>query len=543
MPVDGPSARSSGARWWVLLWVVALAFVGTSLAVRVIHRGPYVPGWDILGAAQGLYLVETKTPAEILAFHRENVFHPTNVWNVHAAPVVTLPGLLASWWPWEYWNHVVTFTIVLVILTLTAAAVGASWREAPIVVLAWGASSTLLSQSVVGFAYVTGFLPYAIALYAVLRLRARPWSTLMMAALAIAFAWQGQELGRTVFAVFLVATVTVAGASWSTRAVWLAAGAWQLRETLLHLHYNTTRWKLIVPTFADVVTVVPELLRHALIRPQVELASFVALGLVCLLLVRRNRWLWWSLAALHGGLIGLLALNAVEFVWPRRIVVFLFLLLAAIVSVYVERGRTIRRVLLAALVVANVAQFANVVAWSRTPIVDPTRDWGFTLPHVWTSVENMVPYLDVEWYEDMRARVDRGERLLLLYNLSAYEENYTNPSGVIERLYLHLGHARFVSNVFVFGSVRCRWVCLPIRPLSEVSDFVAALQDPSSITGFKFTNEVDAEAYRQEIDGIERALESRFAIDYVEPWHVSNGKTERYAAFKLVPKLGTGAAS
>ena len=38
---------------------------------------------------------------------------------------------------------------------------------------------------------------------------------------------------------------------------------------------------------------------------------------------------------------------------------------------------------------------------------------------------------------------------------------------MLERLYLGLGHERFVDSVFVFGSRTCRYCCLPIHPLKD----------------------------------------------------------------------------
>lgn len=65
-----------------------------------------------------------------------------------------------------------------------------------------------------------------------------------------------------------------------------------------------------------------------------------------------------------------------------------------------------------------------------------------------------------------------GERLLLIYNFDCYVENMTNPVGVLERLYVWLGHERFVRSVFAFGSEPCRYSCLPIRPLADFETFL-----------------------------------------------------------------------
>src|SRR6185436_12741192 len=78
----------------ILLAAGALS-IGIGLAVRVVHRGPYVPGWDFLGAAEGLWLVSTKTAAEIVSLYIAEFYNwHLTVWNLWGAPVVLLPGAL-----------------------------------------------------------------------------------------------------------------------------------------------------------------------------------------------------------------------------------------------------------------------------------------------------------------------------------------------------------------------------------------------------------------------------------------------------------------
>lgn len=65
----------------------------------------------------------------------------------------------------------------------------------------------------------------------------------------------------------------------------------------------------------------------------------------------------------------------------------------------------------------------------------------------------------------------------------------TNPEGLLERLYLSLGHQRFVRSVFVFASESCRYSCLPIFPLTDFETFLDGVRldgptPPATLTAY-----------------------------------------------------------
>jgi hypothetical protein len=139
-----------------LLWL-GLVSVVVSLVLRTLHRGQYYPGFDIVGAAQGLLLVSTKGPLEILRWYADYHYFPNFGlgWNAYGAPLVLLPGWLTAIIPWEYWAHVVTFVGTLLSFGLLGRAFGLRGPEWAVIVLAWGASSAMLSYSICGFAYLS----------------------------------------------------------------------------------------------------------------------------------------------------------------------------------------------------------------------------------------------------------------------------------------------------------------------------------------------------------------------------------------------------
>jgi hypothetical protein len=427
---------------------------------------------------------------------------------------------MASLWPWEYWNHVVTFAIFLLILWLISTAIGLGVSECWIILLAWGASSTLLSFSITGIPFVTSFLPHALALWVVLNSRLRQhwlW-TLLLGLLANELSWHSYELGRTVFVVFLAAALFLKEVPWKTRIVWLLAFALQLRDVLIHPNWNTAKYSQVpMLGIGETAQRIAAIGAKLFVDQWIGLPTVFVAGVASVMLVRHNRWFLRSVFAVQVALIVALAMHSVGAVWPRRFLMVEFYCLVAIAALYRELrsapAQHIAKVgLLGLLVVGNLWQMADTLQFNRGPLDKQGKGWDFTMPFVHTTVDYMVPFIDVDWYLELRARADAGDKLLLVYNLSSYEENHTNPSGVLERLYLHLGHTRFTSSVFVFGSMPCRWNCLPIRPMEELDTFVNTISDPSSFTGYYMAHPYDPEAYRRETARIFERVSERFEI-------------------------------
>jgi hypothetical protein len=135
----------------------------------------------------------------------------------------------------------------------------------------------------------------------------------------------------------------------------------------------------------------------------------------------------------------------------------------------------------------------------------------------------MVRPFTVDWYRALRRQVLNGRKLFLAYNLSSYDEDPTDPSAVIDRLYLSLGHDRFVQSVWVFGNQTERWNHLPIRPLGEFADFVQTL-DPDEFVGEWLYHPADddqsweaARVHRAELKQMFAALEDHFDLRWNGP--------------------------
>ena len=526
------------------LALYAVASFALSAVLRVVHRGAYYPGWDILGAANGLFMVSTQTVRELAVHLATRPYDSLYAWDVEGILAV-IPGWLTAQWPSEYWAHAITPVVVATALWLLARAIDLRWRDGWVLLLAWGASSALVSWSITGLPYISCVLPYALALWAVLRWQERVDVTILIAAFACLLSWHVQEIGRTVFLVFFAATLLLPGAPWTTRAAWLLCGVGGASIVFANQNFNSGRFAAMeMPGIADlreaVVGVVGRWLTAQIDLPALPIAAAAAVALT-----GRRRWFWGALLALHAGLILLVAANhgtqqGVLTIWPRRTLLFSFLCVATVVAAWRERPRAARWVI-ALLLVGNLWQLADTVRWSRAPFQPRWEGQAFTLPYVHSTLDYWVPFAPVDWSAEMRARVEAGRKLFLIYNLSAFDENPTNPAAVLERLYLSLGHQRFIDSVLVFGTQSVRWDALPIRPMETVDATVDGIEDPAAYDVYRLSSTGDdedapvAERYRGDVAALMAAIERHFEL--VPGTSEEDDHHRRVARFTLRPRV------
>jgi hypothetical protein len=344
-------------------------------------------------------------------------------------------------------------------------------------------------------------------------LHTRPLLTACLAALAAESCWHVYQAGRTASLVFLAALVFFRRVPLTTRAIWLAAAAVQIIEAgLIHTSssppvYQLHGWE-VGGLDAGGLPLFGERLGHldaALVWKGVEqfsahLWSFFDLPTVWLLgatsfaFFRRDRWFLLSLLLFNTALLVFLAIpvgvTTADALRPRRFIAIEGYSLVAIASMMREAGPAARRAFVALLLLGNVWQGVNLAQFVHRP----RAEIEFPMPYMSSSEGvGLVSHAEVDVSRALLARVEAGERILLLYNFSCYAENLTNPQGILERLYLSLGHERFVRSVLVFGSSNCRYSCLPIRPLPELATFLDGVRPggptpPDLITGYYVQN-------------------------------------------------------
>jgi len=521
--------------------------VTVSLTARVIHRGPYVPGFDLLSAAQGTYNIATQKTADLLASVFANGFRTVGAWNVEGLPSTLVPGLLTTLWPWEYWAHVVTFVATAAALALLAHALRLGCRHGLLVVLGAGASSAFLSFSVTGFFYMSAILPHLLFLWAAMRARRRPLWALAASVVAAWLAPHVQELGRTVWIDFAAGALLLPRTRITVRAMWLLLGAWLCWQSTIHHTFNTSHYAAMrLPPLHDCAARLNDLLGR-LTTLQIDTPGLLIAGALALLLIRRARFFWWAIVGAQLALLLLLAVNVGDVegpnnVWPRRTLLLSFLLLAATATAYRER-RTWRPVFIAILTAGMLWQVADTLRSSLRPLDAHAMDRDyFPLPYVHNTIDYTVPFALVDWSALIQADVDTGRRVVLLYNLLAYDENPTNPAGLLERLYLRLGHARFIDSVIVFGDDVVRWNRMPLRPMATLEAFVGGMDDREEWIVYAIAHPADrhpswiaAQGFRTQTYTIMRALETRFVAE--SSLELNDRIGRQLVRFTLVPRV------
>jgi hypothetical protein len=463
------------------LLAIGTASVAASLVVRLGHRGPYFAEWDLVAATQGHMLASTLSFWEAL---REVWYQNRHFWipfPAYAAPFTLTAGYLERLWPSLYWAHALSLLSFVTTLMLIAAATGLPVRRFGGLLLAWGASSTLLSYAVVGYPWASGFLSHALALFVVMnrRLHTRPLLTAGLAALAAESCWHVYQTGRTASLVFLVAVVLMRRVPIATRAIWLVAAGVQILEAgWIHPSPSSTTFFGERLGHLDAAVLWAGVTRFAqALWGFFDLPTVWVLGVASFAFFHRDRGLLLVLLLLHAGFLVFLAIpvgiTTADALRPRRFVAVDGYCLVAIGCMLREASVTARRAFVGLLILGNVWQGVDLYRFVRAPRADPE----FPLPYTSSSEGvGLASHTSIDVSRALLDRLEAGERILLLYNLSCYPENVTNPQGVIERLYLSLGHERFVRSVIVFGSTACRYNCLPIRPLGEWPAFLDGLQ-------------------------------------------------------------------
>lgn len=479
------------------LWLLSFGLVSvtTSLVVRAIHRGSYIPGWDLIAATQGHMLASTLPFWNAL---RQAWYQNRHYWlpfPTYSIPFSLIPGYLGRLWPWPYWAHLCTLASFIGTLVLILWSARLKMRQIGILLLAWGASPMLLSHSIAGYPWASGFVSHALALYVTMnrRLHAHWLATACLAFLAIESSWHVYQPSRSVSVVFLAALFFYRRAPILTRLVWLCAAAVQVIEAaVIHPSPSSTTFfseRVGFLTGAMIWEGVRDFIKH-LWANFFDLPTIWILGVLSLALFKRDRWFLTLLLLVQVALVIYIAIPAgattSDALRPRRFIAVEGYCLVAIICMFREAGWRARRTLIGVLLIGNVWQAANLTSF----ILTPKGNVGFPMPYM-TSHEGvgLVSFEDVDGSRGLRMHAKAGGRFLLLHNFSCYTESMTNPEGLLEFLYLSLGHKRFVSSVFVFGSESCRYSCLPIRSLAEFTSFLDGIRPggptpPSTLTAY-----------------------------------------------------------
>jgi hypothetical protein len=136
----------------------------------------------------------------------------------------------------------------------------------------------------------------------------------------------------------------------------------------------------------------------------------------------------------------------------------------------------------------------------------------WALPYTHAELDYRVQGFVTLWMDGIMADIEAGRRVILVYNLGSYWENSTDPSGIPERLYVSLGHDRFMETVFIFGSETLRQHIFPVRPLAEIDGVMNGITDPGEFVVHSMSAGADPPSTVSEINTILLALQRRFRL-------------------------------
>jgi hypothetical protein len=468
-----------------LVLAVGAISVTTSVTLRVWHRGTNLPGWDYLLATQGQFLVATLGWWGAL---RETLYQTRHFWlppSAYSVPYGLVPGGLNLVVPWLLWQPLVVATLWLVTLPLLLRAAGwevTSARGWGLLLLAWGAWPAGLSYAVAGYPWASCVLIYGLALVVVLHPRVRQslvW-TALGGALVYELPWHCYELGKTVGCVFVLAALLERDVRRPVRALWLLIAVVQIGDAYW-LHETVNVWAFrhgnvgagigIQNAFPRILWGAWHVFRRVFVAPDIALPILTTAGAISLFFVREHRAFVAALWVAQLGLFVLLAASGAHVAGTTHDVLrarrYLLVETVSIVAL-LSAARTARPGFRVALVVmlagGNVWALVHLARFMRDD-----RPIRFSLPAV-ESVET-VGEIDVAvnaWGDELARRVLAGERVVVLHSQACWSEDFSNPVGTLERIYLTVGHERFRRSVLAFPAPKCRYACLPLPTTDAV---------------------------------------------------------------------------
>ncbi|MGR3218664.1 MAG: PA14 domain-containing protein, partial [Candidatus Anammoxibacter sp.] len=537
------------------LLCLAVLSVAFSLIVRVVYRGAYYPGWDVLGPAHGLYLVSTQSFGDAFS----HVFHSVRhfqYWNHTNSLLYTMiPGYMGTVWPWEYWGHLLTFAFSAITMWLIIKIADIPLKSSWILFLALGSSPVILSFSVTGYPYITGFLPHALAIWIVLNKRIyKSWLLTLFLCLVInELSWNLYELGKTVFTVFLAAAIMRRNVPLATRAAWIVTSFAQIFMLWKYSGGNVGFFTNVDQPGVDIVwSAFTKFVEALFVLQRLDIPVLFITGIISLFFFKRDKWFLFVLFLAQVGLVLLLAVKGSDMLRPRRFLMVECYCVVLVVCMFRESGMTksfwrISKIgIVCLLIFGSVWQLLHLLHYVEKPVYTRRHPMPFT----YSQADYFVQSAEVNWCLEMRSRVDSGEKLILVYNLLAYPENSTDPAGVLERLYLYLGHDRFMRSVFVFGSkadlgyklptgaVQSRYSCVPVRPLHELEDFLDGIRQDGVMRPEMFTcyylqhqHSDHKTVFASDAAMIFEEIRKRFAIKLESP------KEAKFMRFKIAEKI------
>jgi hypothetical protein len=500
---------------------VALAVLAVSLAVRVAYRSYFYCGWEILGPAKGQFLLATRPFGDVV---REIVWSTRHFqyWIPVSSVLYTLlPGGLGRVLPWEYWAHLLTFVTTGLAFVVLARALRLDRVTTGYLLLAVAGSPALLSHAVEGYPYANGFLPHGLALWITQseRCRRRWLLSVVLGLLVLELSWHLYEMGRTNAAVFLAGAAFISAAPLATRLAWAALGGLQT-WMVFSIEAHTTAGGVVFGVLSNTAALVGQagyaVVDAMFLGGAMDVPILFLLGLVGLAFIRREATFFRCIYLAQFLPLVLLAMISVGELRTRRFLLldwYGLMVLGLWLHDLRSSERAVRQTILGFLALGVVLQLVNLWSFTRPGIEAGDR----SLPYTVSLADFAIRPPLIRTAHQLAGAVEGGARLVLVYDFHAYPENTTDPQALLERLYLRLGHERFVERIHVFSDLPCRYSCLPIAPLADLPAFVASLGalDPAELERTRVVRYTDLPTqteFAKDASTVVGALEQRFEL-------------------------------
>ncbi len=535
--------RVSPTEWLTVFAVLALAL---SLFARVLYRGSYYYGEDILGPMHGLKMATTESFWNFLTDAFPRTRHYSYWGTINSALYTMIPGYLSLVFPWEYWAHLLTFLFCTLAVVIVGKTLGYTWKNSWPVLLAFGASAPLLTFSLSGFPRAAILLPHALVLVTVLSpslsgagskrgVTARSLIlTALLCLLTIELTWHLYELSRLVFVVWILAALLMKGIPWKTRAVWVGAGA---LEFFLLQNCPSARShflsQLLKASPADILAAHLTPLKMIFLKGQLTLPTLFGLGVVSLFFLRTNRWFWVAMFLAQYELASIAALGKDDLVSRRYLLMEFYTIVPILVwARELFGGKKIswssrQRWVAGAMVVAAVVQIGAMLYHFRIPAVQNRHPLPYSAGDLDMSSNGEL----IDWSYKLGDVVRAGDKIIALYNFSSRGEVASDPQAILERQYIRLGHETFERSFFLFGTAPCRDNCFNFRAPGTLPELLAKIAAGSEGPFQSFTVHWHRHNPAPDLSMAMEMLSSRFVLG-PEQTLGENGRYVRLIALK-----------
>ena len=341
----------------------------------------------------------------------------------------------------------------------------------------------------------------------------------------IELSWHVYELGKLVFVLFLMGAFVLPRTRWPVQSMWIFVGLLGCSLTIITQGANVTDNLNQTTRFFPLVTKgINNIFQTLVHRRILDLPILPIAGLVVLPWIKKDRWFLWGAFLMQWVLLIVLASRGIYEMRPRRFVLIDFYSLVALCAfardrLFPEDAHKIWRcmgvVILCVLLAGCVWQYTDLWLFTRTPVIEKNR----CLPFTESIPDYYINPARIKCMSVIADDVRKGHKVVLIYNYAAYPENNADPTCLLERLYLDLGHDQFVRSVFVFGSYVSRYSTVPMFPMSSIRSVLSSRVEPEVLNSsdkpvivYQYLSVNEDDLFRRELQDIMDELTTRFEL-------------------------------